>query len=62
MDDGSEWTPKNRKTETEVNEKQVKIDEAQDQRTWRMKTRCANPKKAEKAEEVTLWPNKPEQR
>ena len=28
----------------DTKEKQVKIEEAQDQRTWRLKTRCADPK------------------
>ena len=45
----SGWTLKDRKTETDVirkdmKEKQVKIHEAQDRRTWRLKTRCADPK------------------
>ena len=48
MEDGSGWTPKDRKTEPrwsdvirkDAKEKQVKIEEAQDQRTWRLETRC----------------------
>ena len=28
----------------DMKEKGVKIEEAQDWRTWRLKTRCANPK------------------
>ena len=27
-----------------MKEKQVKIEEAQDRRSWRLKTRCADPK------------------
>ena len=46
MEYRSGWTPKDRKTETEVErcykkdtkEKQVKIEEAQDRRRWRLKT------------------------
>ena len=43
MEDGSRWTPKDKNTETEVKdvrkdmkEKGVKIEEAQDRRTWRL--------------------------
>ena len=28
----------------DMKEKRVKIEEAQDRRTWRLKTRCADPK------------------
>ena len=46
MEDGSGWTQKDSKTETEwidiirryMKEKQVKIEEAQYRRTWRLKT------------------------
>ena len=45
-----------RKTDTDVirkdmKEKQVKIEEAHDRRTWRLKTGCADPTNREKAEE-----------
>ena len=51
MEHGSEWTPKDRtKSERsdvirkDMNEKGVQRLEAQDRRTWSMKTRCADPK------------------
>ena len=53
MEDGSGWThlsegrPKLRwsdVTKKYTKEKQVKIEETQDGRTWRLKTRCADPK------------------
>ena len=57
MEDGCEWTPKDRKTEKDdvirkyIKEKQVKIEEAQDRRTWRLKTRCADRKIRQTAQE-----------
>ena len=46
-EDGSVWTLKlgwSDGTRKDLNEKGVKIEEAQDRRTWRLKTRCAKPK------------------
>ena len=39
----------------------VKIEEAQDRRMWRLKTRCSDPKNREKAEqeEVSMALNRP---
>ena len=57
MEHGSE-TPTHRMTELrwidvrrkDMKEKQVKIEGAQNRRTWRLKTRCADPKNWGKAE------------
>ena len=52
MENGSGWTPKYRKTETEVSDilrndtkgTGVNLEDAQDGRTWRSKIRCHDPK------------------
>ena len=46
-EDGSDWPPNYRKTKTEgedMKEKRLRREEAQDRRTWRMKTQCSDPK------------------
>ena len=62
MEDGSGWTPKDGKTENgvdryilrkDIKEKGVKIEEAQYQSTWRLKTPCADPNKRKAEEEET---------